>query len=234
MHDDAHLSELTLDRIAGDDAPEPPHLDRCDLCRALLVERRNERLAFATRPRPRLAAPSASRRPAVWVGLALLAALALLATRLPTPDTKTVRTKGELAWVDFEVLVKRPGDATAGALVGRGVAPGDTLQWVAAPEVDGYVAVFNEDGTGARHQVHPPAGGTDFLRRGPPRPLSSALTLDAAAGPERIVAVFCEAPFAADAVLAHLDDPSSVLPTGCRIARLVFPKQLETGPGVHP
>ncbi len=235
MDTETHLSDLALDRIAGGGS-EPAHLEVCATCRAQLAERRLERERFAPRrlpvaprPRPRT---TRVRGATVAAGSLLAAALVLVVARSPhhahDVDLADVadgglRTKGLPEWSDFDVLVKRPHDTHASHVEGA-VAAGDTLQWVAGPEVDGHVVIYNIDGTGARTQVHPAEGGTQRLAAGPMRPLSSALTLDDAPGPEQIVAVFCESPFAADLVLQHLDAPAEVLPAGCRVARREFSK----------
>jgi len=228
---DEHLSELALDRIAGGEAPEQGHITACGSCRALLAERQLARQHFAIplrRPAPR-------RRAVPWAiggGMALLAAaLALIAVR-PVDEINeiSVRAKGTAAWADFDVFIKRPDAPHAINAADGLVVPGDTLQWLAGPAHAGHVAIYNIDGTGARAQVHPPRGGTERLEAGPMRPLSSALTLDDAPGPEHIIAVFCPQPFDNAAVLGHLvdhaDDLGSRLPEGCVVAQRLFTKNL--------
>lgn len=165
-------------------------------------------LAATNRPAARLRRWWSEARAGVrWASVAAPVAAALVLTAgsfaYKTRGTSTVdqepavATKGGPA---LHLFVRR-GDRVFAAQPGSVLAPGDAVRFVAEPAGHHYLLVVSIDGAGKVSVYHP----FDGAESAPLAPAGRAevpgsIVLDCAPGPERIVAVFSDAPLSAAAV----------------------------------
>jgi len=221
---------FALEALAsGEPAPEPAraHLaSGCAACAEHLASLRAARDAFL-RARPaelflgqlRRRQASASRRRR-W-SLSLFAAAAVSATAAVTAlvvvvgaPTGGVRSKG----THLRVVYRR-GEADPSLVTSAlHLKPGDALRFWYAPPAAGYLAIFDVDGAGKVTTFYP-YGGEQALEvpRAEPAWLPGSMVLDAAPGPDLLVAVFRPRPFALAPLSAVLRErgPAGAQALGC-------------------
>jgi hypothetical protein len=207
-----HLSNLELDEwLAGERDAETRarferHLTACEHCQARRARFEREAAQFyAEAPHfgaaPQLAAamPSNTRAPgwALATLVALAAGIALVAWP-QLPDART-RIKGS-SHLGF--FVKR-ADLVRRGQHGEELYPGDFLRFIYSAEQSQYLAVFNQDMRAT--SVYFPAGAEAVrVAAGSEVGLDFSVELDAQLGSERVIALFCRAPFAIEPVRAAL------------------------------
>lgn len=220
-----HLSSLALDALAlgalppGERTHAEQHLAHCSACRARAQTQEEARAHFsarvlpATLPSLRARALPWWRRPRAWtplLGLALATAAALLVV---------VRAPEQAAPADEEPLYGVKGGASLGVYAHRGervwkvaqgeaLAPGDQVRFRVQPGGLPYLLLVSVDGAGQVSVYHPFGGRRSARVAAPdsaPLELPGSVVLDAAPGPERIYALFSEAPLDVDAVSPVLE-----------------------------
>jgi hypothetical protein len=198
---------------AGEPRPFAAHVESCDDCGPYVAALKAEAEAFARARPPELFQKQLERRalssPARpwwtrwWVVLTPVAAalaLFLVPTGVPGPGDDGVTLKGSA----LRVFVKR-GDAEPTPLAADArVAAGDALRFSYDAPQDGYLAIFDLDGTEAV-TVFWPFDGTaaSAVKRGAGL-LPGSVVLDASPGPEWLVAVWSRAPFDVAPLAAQL------------------------------
>jgi hypothetical protein len=237
------LSDLVLDEwLAGEIAPEAAarlerHVASCEHCRELRAARLRENAAFlaqapsfATHARLVKAGPQPAppendaprRKTRVFaIASAVLAAAAgvLLMLRSPAGPLPGERSKGR-AHIGY--FVKR------GAVVTRGNAseparPGDLLRFTYSNDRASHFALIDIDAQGT--SVFFPSGETSAaLAAGNDVALDFSIELDGTLGEERVIGVFCEQPFAVEAVRAALERERDATLEGCRLDALTLHK----------
>jgi len=213
------------------------HLAECERCEERLARMAEETEAFAAaRPWPAMARALESRaaaarppwwqrllaRPA-WLGVPLAAAAAVtLLVLLPGGDPEvepSVRPKGRVA---LSFVVERDGRAVPGDPEATYHA-GDRLQLgYSTPEHVGLVIV-GRDGTGAVSTWYDRDGWSVPIRPGDGRLLEGSVILDAAPGPERVVACFSSRPVRTQDVIAAVW-ANRPLPEACQAVTLSIRK----------
>jgi hypothetical protein len=195
--------------FAGEPSALAPHVASCASCRADVDALKAGSDAF-TRARPpelflrqlerRAAEPRRRSLLAAW--LAPLAACAGAAVLLVTAlREQKVTLKGHA----FHVLVKRGDAAPAPVQTDARLAAGDALRFRFEAPREGHLAILDLDGTERVTMFYPTAGA----RAAPVRPgddplLPGSIVLDAAPGPEWLVAVFSSEPLDIAALAAEL------------------------------
>ena len=229
---DGCLSNLALDQLViGELEPARregarSHVAGCDRCRARVDALEAERARFADEAPPRRrAAPIGKLRPAIAVGVGLLAAAAavvvLVGRREPGVPPGTTRAKGSLR---LEVYVKQ-GDHVLPAR-GAVLRPGDAIRFAYAGVDAGYLAVLGRDGGGAVSLYYPAAD-----RAAPAAPaeeeqvLPGSIVLDDSPGPETIYLVHCDAPVPVATLTGSLDEGGVPRVSGCAVDRLILDKR---------
>lgn len=206
---------VDLEELAAGEPGRPgaaAHLGECSPCRGYVELLRAEREAFL-RQRPQemflrqvaTKTPQPGRRrrwvPALAFGLPALAlAVGISVALVGTPPG--IRGKGGA----LTVVVQRPGESGA-----RPVAQdarldrGDALRFSFAAPRDGYLMILDLDGSGKATVFHPYGGArSSRIRAGAADFLPNSVILDAAPGPEWIVAVFSPEPLEAEPLLAQV------------------------------
>lgn len=146
-----------------------------------------------------------------WASLAAPVAAALVLTagsfaykaRGPATvdEEPAVATKGGPA---LHLFVRR-GDRVFAARPGLALAAGDAVRFVVEPAGHPYLLVVSIDGAGKVSVYHPFDGTASAPLVPAPRiELDGSIVLDRAPGPERIVAIFSDAPLSAAAVAEQL------------------------------
>jgi len=190
----AHPSSYALDR--GGPAVEA-HLRECEACgararAAAAIDRDFETDVLPrTLGRVRARVEQRPRRPwwALFVGTGLVAAAAALVLVArpprPAPDaTPYAGLKGEAA-LPFAVFVKRGSDVWALG-PGQKLRAGDALRFVARVSRPRYLELRGRDAAGAEHTLFPEGPRAALVRPG--EALPGGFVVDAAPGPERLVA----------------------------------------------
>lgn len=191
-------SDLALDRflageLAGSTEGErlETHLGTCARCSgrhaalAAEAERFGEEVFVQG-----LAAQAArrSRKAPVWARIAGACAAAAAAVALffvPAAD-EGFRTKGSAALA----LIAKTDEGVARIYAGDTLAPGDAIRFEVEAPRDAWVAILGLDSA----QVVTPYVAGAAIAAGEEQVLPGSIVLDETLGPERIVAVFCEAP----------------------------------------
>ncbi|MCA1827385.1 MAG: DUF4384 domain-containing protein [Myxococcales bacterium] len=211
----ACVSALQLDRLRMGEAVDGAvraHVAGCEKCTRALEELRLDE------PLPPLRVVPLRRNawPRVVAGLSVAAAASVLLVLWPSSG---VRTKGDGGpslgmYVRHLALVRRVGP-------GEAVAAGDAIRFAVTMSEPKYVAILSVDPRGKASVYVPPSE----VRAGSDVPLPIATRLDATAGEERIVGVFCERPFDAEALRAALEQGNFSEPDGCKVVRWSFVKR---------
>ncbi len=247
---DACLSDARLDALTHGELTDAEvagvneHLSACAACRARCATLTEARDAWRARPLPSLASVAAMRssppsraeeakvipfrRAFVWAGsgAAAMAAAAtfLLMVRTGSPDDLDggTRGKGDLA---LRVFLEGPEGARE-LMAGDMVHPDARLRFsLAGVNPDEYAVIVGVDGTGDAN-VYAPSSGR-FSPIGRDGALEGVAQLDAAAGPERFVAVVCATAPPVDSALnmaRHRTVPQ--LLDGCRSVERQFDKRI--------
>lgn len=185
---------------AGEELQLAPHVEGCPHCGPFVAALRVDAAAFARARPAELFLRQVDRRPArpaprwwlALVAVAVSAGVAVLVLRPTIPEEP--RLKGDA----FHVFLKR-GEAEAMPVkMDQSVRPGDQLRFSYQASVDGWLAVFELDGTEqvevrSAAEVSPGA-----------HVLPGAIALDASAGPEWFVSVFSPTPLDVEGLRAQL------------------------------
>lgn len=232
-----HLSILALDTYAQGGAREAEaHLQGCELCRQKLDAIRAEKAEFDRLKLPALLPAAVQRleKKPWFAGLfapalvfAAAAAIFLVWPRHHPGDELGI--KGGAA---LQVVVKH-GARIAPLHDGEKLAPGDELRFVVEPDGKRFLLVMSIDGAG-QVSVYQPFGGTRSAPiEGRRVEIPGSVVLDAAPGPERLYAIFSDAPVAASSVAPQLaklgpdairQGPSLNLPPGATSISTYFEK----------
>jgi anti-sigma factor RsiW len=202
-----HLDALTLDALAlgalapPDAAATLAHLESCTACRAEADTAAALRAHFERSVLARTLPRVARRRP-WWLLVAPLAIFLVTRDRQGDTDTDNpvLGIKGESAW---QVFANRNG-ATFAVRDGAPLAAGDRIRFVVTPAGARYLLIASIDGTGATTIYYPYGGNESAAVSGDRIELPGSIVLDAAAGPERLYAVFSNVPVSADAIKSEL------------------------------
>jgi len=225
-----------LEAHAVGDLPElAPHVTGCAACGPYVAALRDEQAAFNRARPPELFLQKLSRRaeaPAPkpwWRWLAVLApvgvaaALAVVLLRPPATGGDDVTLKGGA----FRVFLKG-ADAPLGQ--DAKVRAGDALRFAYDAPADGFLAVFDLDGSEAVTLFFPYGGAAPAPVKKAQGVLPGSTVLDAQRGPEWLVAVWAPAAFDVAQVSAQLKgqatrDRLSVTCEGCVVSTLRLDKQ---------
>lgn len=218
--------------FARESMPEvEAHLPSCGACAAYVKSLEDERAAFAVQfptdallaRRPQASAPKRVWWPWALVGVAASLAMVFAVTRVKEDD---VHLKGSA----FSVVVLSPGETQPRAVVhGERLAAGDSLRFRYEAPAAGQLVVLDLDATGPSVLV-PVGASTPLSIEAGSVTLPGSIVLDAAVGPEWLVAVYSETPFELAALLEQLrrqrsTDSSITLSCGpCRVETLRFVK----------
>jgi putative zinc finger protein len=171
------------------------HLAACDACRGERDADAAMHAEFRARVLPRTL-PQPRRRWWMVVALPALAAVALvLVLRHGDPREPDLGIKGGAAWQ----VVALHGDHELRVHDGTRLAAGDKVRFVVVPNGAHYVTIASIDGAGAA-SIYYAAVKLD----GPRVELPDSIVLDAAPGPERLFALFSDAPLDPAPVTAQL------------------------------
>jgi len=222
---DACSSALQFDRyLAGE--LEPPdaerfraHVDACARCTSALNELRSgakERLP----PLRVVPFPPRSRFPiralAAVAGLAAAASLLLV---VRSPGTRLKGTGFALGmYVEHRGEVRRAGR-------GETVAPGDAVRFAVSAPVDVFVAVLSLDANGHGSIYFPAGGRAERVQAGNDVALPLGTRLDATAGEEQILGLFCASPVELEPLRLQLERGGPEIPDGCQVTRWSFVKR---------
>lgn len=211
----AHPSQLALDSLAlGGLAPQEraaleAHLATCPRCQERVREAATAREHFERRVLPATLPALRERRrlPALlWGGLPALAlglVLLLVVVRPgPAPEEPDLGIKGGGT---LQLFVRRHGRVWQAA-PGERLQAGDEVRFRVEPLGRRYVLVVSVDGTG-KASVYYPFGGAKSAPIAPQglSELPGSVVLDAAPGPERLFALFSDAPLETAAVTRTLE-----------------------------
>jgi hypothetical protein len=155
-----------------------------------------EVIQFGAPEKPAVVAPR-RRRWATWGGLALAAvALFAVGTWMIDDPESGIRFKGGL---ELEVIVD-DGEAQHQAAFGDTVAPGDRLGFRVRSKDPGYLIVVGIDDAGSTYSCYPQTDdkAREIVGQADPVELPTAVRLDEKPGVERLIAVRCPNPFAAE------------------------------------
>lgn len=151
---------------------------------------------------------------AAAVVLAAVLALAIMGTRalnrrgsegaggaggpIAVAETEGTRTKGS----SFDLRVQVERESTQWLNDDDTIKPGETVQFVAYPRVDGYLLVVGVDAAMSIYPCHPNEGGAalEVQPVAGELVLEGALTFDSVLGNEHIIGLFCPEPFSFDDV----------------------------------
>lgn len=213
---------IELERAAtGEDVPTVvTHLPGCQTCRAYVEQLQVETQAFVkARPPERFVKQlqRPSRRPVVFIGVALTAALALFV--LIPREQPPVLFKGSL----LSISLKR-GDVISTLREGDTLHEGDALRFSVKTERAGNAVVLNRDGRGKVTVVAPfNATSAQAVKEGT-TVLDDSAVLDATKGRETFVAVFSEKAFEVAPLVGQLEAGQSVSCSGCVVDVASFDK----------
>ena len=207
----SHLSAFALDQLALGALDETAaararsHLATCTSCRADDELAADARAHFTVNVLPRIAPRTQRRLRWTWFALPVLAAAAIVlvtmrGTGVAPRDDGDLAIKGDAAW---HVFANRAGQ-TFPIHDGAELTAGDRIRFVVTPAGAAYVIIASVDGTGAASIYYPYNGARSAAVLGPRSELPDSIVLDAAPGPERLFAVFSDAPIASDVVIGRL------------------------------
>ena len=233
MNARGHLSSETIDLLLmsalnGERQNEAKaHLDGCPLCQKRWTELNEDKARFEQFVFPRtlaklearLAAPSLMDRLRAGWKMLVPAAVGVVAAslamavwvggkdRTQTEDDVYIGIKGNAV---LEVIASRPDPSTGSGgqfpvKPGTVLKPKDKIRFVVNGAGAKYVLIASRDGAGA-FTVYHPFGAAQSGQVAPGRvEIPGSVELDEVTGSERLVAVFSDAPVAADEVKAALD-----------------------------
>ncbi|MHB8418538.1 MAG: hypothetical protein ACYDCL_10710 [Myxococcales bacterium] len=231
------LSDLTLDRFRGGElagsghaARARAHLASCALCATRLDEIERQAAAFdwqgglAALPQP--AAPRARWAAAAGAALALLAAAAAFLV-VPNLREAATRAKGGDA---LELIARHADGRVEEPLPEQALAAGDALRFRIEAARPAFLVLLDLDSRGGVTAVAPASGAARSIPAGRAL-LEGSYVLDDAPGPERFVALLCDAPVAVDAAIAAAKvalaraggDPRRLGPIGLPCREASFP-----------
>lgn len=244
------LSPLEIDEHSVDDETEQArkahaaHLEQCVHCKArveaaarqaeVFLQRLPDRVALEAHVKERRQAePPAGRviagpwkplrraMPVLAGGLAVAAAVLLMVDTGGQDPGAGVRTKGAAR---LGVYIEHGGHVRKGK-VDDVVHPGDTLRFTYTSNLDRYLAVWGNDGTGL--ELYHPQGGARAVPapRGKDVALSFGVELDDHLGQETYYGVFCAEALATSAMRSGLDAEPPEAPAGCAVDVLRLRKQ---------
>ena len=196
----SHLDAMTRDALVLGALPEAEaqaareHLATCDACRGEQEADAGMHAEFRARVLPKpLPAP---RRPWwVLVAVPVVAAAAVLLLVRGHHAEPDLGIKGGAAWQ----VVALHGEHELRVKDGTVLAAGDKLRFVVVPNGARYVMIASIDGAGAA-SIYYPAVKLEGARVEVP----DSIVLDDAPGPERLFALFSDAPLDAAAVESKL------------------------------
>jgi hypothetical protein len=206
-------SKLLLDRYAVGETLTADELRRVEETLAADPEARafvdEARLPSSLRPPVR---PAPRRRWAPALGVLALAAALMLVTvlgpRTPgtaetSPDGRGAQDPGERIKGDvkLELVVLRNGVVST-ALPDEVLHPGDAVRFRVSLPAARHVAIIGVDSAAAVSLYVPVAGAPMARVEASGHVFEGSIVLDGTLGPERFIAVFCEAPLAPDRLVA--------------------------------
>ena len=228
MNARGHLSSETIDlllmsALTGERQNEAKaHLEGCTLCQKRWSELNEDKARFEQFVFPRtlaklearLAAPSLVDRlragwkmlvPAGVGGVAASLAMAVWVggkDRTQTEDDVYIGIKGNAS---LEVVANRPETGQFPVKPGTVLKPKDKIRFVVNTAGSKFLLIASRDGAGAFTVYHPFGAAQSGQVTGNRVELPGSVELDEVTGNERLVAVFSDAPVAADAVKAALE-----------------------------
>lgn len=197
---------------AGDLVALAPHVEGCAECGRYVRALTANAEAFQKARPPELFLRQVAQRPARqapfrWWPALLPAALAVGLGMLFIPKLfatpEAVRFKGGA----FRAFVKRGHTEPAPVRMDQTLAAGDELRFAFQANRDGYLAVFELDGTERVELRFPPAPGASRITAGTTL-LPGAIALDASVGPEWFVSVFSTEPLDVETLSEQLKGQS--------------------------
>jgi hypothetical protein len=256
--DDVHPTPMEMDAALLGTLPEErrralgEHLVRCARCAEAqrVLERSADRFRAEVFPRTvgRIEAAAGSRVSRWWAEarlrwamLAVPAAAALvLVVGLGT------RREGAAPGVEPAISIKgrpalrlfvRRGDQVFTPDDGAALAPGDAVRFVVEPGGHRYVLVASVDGAGKVSVYHPYDGaGSAAVTGAPSVEVPGSIVLDGAPGPERVFALFSDAPLSVAALRPELErmatqhairGTAAIAAPGAEQASFLFEKQAD-------
>lgn len=220
MSERAHLSNFVLDELALEALSREEterarhHLETCAQCQARAEEGAQLRANFAKLVERTLAAVQQRNRswrrwfavrfavPVVAIAACVLVLLRPRAEPTAIPTEPEFGIKGSLPV--FEVFARRDQQVFA-VKDGSILVPGDELRFAVVPQGATYVLVASIDGSGAVTMYYPyNAERSAEVDPGRRTELPGSIVLDAAPGPERLVAAFSRTPIRAVDLAAEL------------------------------
>lgn len=135
----------------------------------------------------------------------------------PTQDPEDIRIKG--ASFSLEVLAHDSQNGIRPVNSGDTVFPGERLGFKVLARRSGYLMIIGLDDQGQDYLCYPQHNNSQAAPLGPthqPLGLDEAVRLDEVLGHERIIALFCESPFALSDIRPNLSLPTqNPLRSGC-------------------
>jgi len=223
---DGHLSRLKLDTyvLGGLPAEErttlESHLASCPACSATLADLKARHAQFVSTKLP-LLMPGAVARASGWRRFfgsraplygALALAIPLLLLVLLRPGVPDQGIKGGPA---LQVVVKH-GERVWQLKPGETLAAGDELRFVAEPGKKRFLLIMSVDGAGAVSVYEPFDGEQSAPISGARVEIPGSVVLDRAPGPERLYALFSDAPLSAESVKPALGAVARAGPAAIR------------------
>lgn len=218
---DGHLHDLAIEDVLDEDAaPEAlAHLASCGVCADRVAA------AGAIALPPMRARQPANRSMGWWLsGLGIAAAalgLALLGPADPAPVDDGFNVRGSK--VSLQVY-RDEGGSSRRLGDGDAIATGDRLGFQVQHRA-GHLMVLGIDARSEPYLCYPQRGGGRSIAVDPspaPRTLPEAIRMDNNLGPERLVAVLCDAPFTLDEAARALQ--SGDLRRGCSASEITVVK----------
>ena len=245
MNARGHLSSETIDLLllkaleSGEATLAQSHLEACPSCQQRWAELNEDKARFEQYVMPRTLPKVEERvrgsrrsffesfRLPQWA--AALGAMGLALGIATTVGTKRVDGTEEpdpyvgiKGGPGIEVVAQR-GEQQFPVKGGTQLRPGDKLRFLVTPAGSKYALIASKDGQGA-FTVYWPFGAAESGALPQGRELPGSVELDAALGPERILAVFSDAPVKAEDVRVLLQPEAPAPSEGLRLVELRFDK----------
>lgn len=228
MNERGHLSAETIDLLMLASLPPPDvdrakeHLSGCSSCQARWSELEEDKARFEQYVFPRTVSRIEERAHARsllerlgerWrvllpaLGLAAAALVAVVATPWAAEEEPYLGVKGGGAAME---VVAHSGGGQFAVKSGARLRPKDRIRFVVEPAGAKYLLIASKDGQG-NVTVYHPYDGRQSAAVGPGRQeLPGAIELDEVLGPERLLAIFSDAPLSADEVKQALSKSAGV------------------------